>query len=134
MDKRKEHRWMICGLSDGLVKASHLVTYQEMIRGEQLEKAYPEAERKARMLELEQEIQQQTQIIETLEQVNPSLARKKEKENQVLSQELESIRETLHLPTRDELTFMLYSAARYKLINLKEQCEFKLDYLKGVLE
>ena len=134
MDKRKEHRWMICGLSDGLVKASHLVTYQEMIRGEQVEKAYPEAERKARMLELEQEIQQQTQIIETLEQVNPSLARKKEKENQVLSQELESIRETLHLPTRDELTFMLYSAARYKLINLKEQCEFKLDYLKGVLE
>ncbi|MDO5291594.1 MAG: hypothetical protein Q4F05_02470 [bacterium] len=132
--ERSETDDLICQLSDGLVVASYQRTYNELVRGEILEQAYPEGERKVRMEELEKEIQKQMQIVETLEQVNPSLAKNKEKEIQVLSQELESIKETLQLPTREELILRLYSAVTHKLDSIKEQCNERLNYLEGVLD
>nr|WP_302660911.1 hypothetical protein [uncultured Clostridium sp.] len=68
-----------------------------------------------------------------LNEINPSLARVKVKEVYLLEKEAESLRETLYIPTREELITRIWSTVTSRLNNYKLQCITKLDYLEGIL-
>ncbi|EMU53257.1 hypothetical protein [Clostridium butyricum] len=108
-------------------------TYKEMLKGEQLEKTYPTDKRKERIKELEVEIQRNIQMADTLSKINPLLAKNKAKERYLLEKEAESLRETLCMPTREELSTRIWAIVTSRLNNYRLQCITKLEYLEGIL-
>ncbi len=107
--------------------------YKEMLKGEKLEESYPIQQRQERIKELESEIQRNMQVANMLNRINPSLAKNKAKERRLLEKEIESLRETLSMPTREELIVRVCSTVNSRLDNYKMQCRNKLEYLEGIL-
>lgn len=124
---------LIKWIGDHMIYSLYSNTYREMLKGEQLEKTYPKAKREERIKELEAEIKRNRQMADMLNEINPSLARVKVKEVYLLEKEAESLRETLYIPTREELITRIWSTVTSRLNNYKLQCITKLDYLEGIL-
>ena len=124
---------LIKWIGDHMIYSLYSNTYREMLKGEQLEKTYPMAKREERIKELEAEIKRNRQMADMLNEINPSLARVKVKEVYLLEKEAESLRETLYIPTREELITRIWSTVTSRLNNYKLQCITKLDYLEGIL-
>lgn len=124
---------LIKWIGDHMIYSLYGNTYREMLKGEQLEKTYPRAKREERIKELEAEIKTNRQMADMLNEINPSLARVKVKEVYLLEKEAESLRETLYIPTREELITRIWSTVTSRLNNYKLQCITKLDYLEGIL-
>lgn len=124
---------LIKWLGDGMIYCIYNSAYKEMLKGEQLEKSYPAHKRQERIKELEVEIQRSLQVIDMLNDINPSLAKNKAKEIELLEKEMKSLKETLYIPTREELSSKVYSAVNCRLDNYKTQCRNKLEYLERIL-
>lgn len=124
---------LIKWIGNHMIYSLYSNTYREMLKGEQLEKTYPRAKREERIKELEAEIKRNRQVADMLNEINPSLARDKVKEGYLLEKEVESLKETLHIPTREELITRIWAAVTSRLNNYRFQCITKLDYLEGIL-
>lgn len=124
---------LIKWIGDHMIYSFYSNTYREMLKGEQLEKTYPKAKREERIKELEAEIKRNRQMEDMLNEINPSLATVKVKEVYLLEKEAESLRETLYIPTREELITRIWATVTSRLNNYKLQCITKLDYLEGIL-
>lgn len=124
---------LIKWIGDHMIYSLYSNTYREMLKGEQLEKTYPKAKREERIKELEAEIKRNRQMADMLNEIDPSLARNKVKEVYLLEKEEESLRETLYIPTREELVTRIWAAVTNRLNNYRLQCITKLDYLEGIL-
>lgn len=108
--------------------------YLKMIEQRELEKVFPIEERKARILELEEEIKKEVLKGATVGKLNKELRKSCECRAEALRKELHSIEETFNVVDEEYLNSMLYMIADRKIKEIKSRLEFKFDYLEGVME
>lgn len=108
--------------------------YLKMIQQRELEKVFPIEERKARILELEEEIKKEVSKGATVGKLNKELRKSCEARAEELRKELHSIEETFNVVNEEYLNSILYTIAEYKLREIKERLDSKIAYLSSVME
>ena len=108
--------------------------YLKMIEERELEKVFPIKERKARILELEEEIKKEVLKGATLGMLNKELKKSCEFRIEELRNELHIIEETFNVVDEKYLNSRLYNIAEYKLREIKDRIDSKIEYLSSVME
>ena len=108
--------------------------YLKMIEQRELEKVFPIEERKARILELEEVIKKEVLKGATVGKLNKELRKSCEARAEELRKELHSIEETFNVVDEEYLNSILYMISEYKLREIKERIESKIEYISSVME
>lgn len=108
--------------------------YLKMIEQRELEKVFPIEERKARILELEEAIKREVLKGATVGKLNKELRKSCEARAEELRKELHSIEETFNVIDEEYLNSILYTIAEYKLREIKNRLESKIEYLNDAME
>lgn len=108
--------------------------YLKMIEQRELEKVFPVEERKARILELEEAIKKEVLKGATVGKLNKELRKSCEARAEELRKELHSIEETFNVVDEEYLNSILYMISEYKLREIKERIESKIEYISSVME
>lgn len=123
----------IRSIGNGLSHSHYAGDYQKMLSEKELNEAFPIAERKKKIVELEQEIKKQLMKGATVGKVNKSLRKACEQKAEELRAELHSIEATMEAPTEEYINNMLYILAVSKIAEVKARIDYKIEYLEGVL-
>lgn len=108
--------------------------YLKMVEQKELEEVFPVQERKARILELEEAIKKEVLKGATVGKLNKDLRKSCEARAEELRKELYSIEETFNVVEEEYLNNMLYLMAISKIDEIKSRLDFKIDYLKNIME
>ena len=103
-----------------------------MIEQRELEKVFPVEERKARILELEEAIKKEVLKGATVGKLNKELRKLCEARAEELRKELHSIEETFNVVDEEYLNSILYMIAEYKLREIKNRLDSKIEYLSAM--
>ena len=108
--------------------------YLKMIEQRELEKVFPIEERKARILDIEEEIRREMLKSTTIGRLNKELRKSCEAKAEELRKELHSIKETFNVVDEKYLNSILYTIAEHKLREIKNRLESKIEYLNDAME
>lgn len=123
----------ICNIGNGLAYSNYSNDYKKMLSDKDLLEAFPMAERKKRVAELEQEIKRELMKSATVGKVNKSLKKSCDEKAEELRKELNSILETMDIIEESYINNMLYMLASGKLKEVKARIDWKINYLSEVL-
>ena len=133
-DYANETESFIAGLREGRTFAYAQQDYKRMIELEALDVVYPYEERVRRKNELLQEIERKQNAQLRLAKVAPQLVKNEEQAIKQLQRELDSLVETLNIPTREEIRLRLYSEAMNFIEHLRKMVFEKLSYIQELIK
>ena len=108
--------------------------YNKVIQTKELDKDFSREQRQKLADDLEEEIKKEYRKIETIGKINKTLRRASEAKISELSSELRDILSTLEVPTEEYINNRLYAIAEFKLREIKNRLDSKINYLENVME
>lgn len=108
--------------------------YNKIKETKELDKDFPREERQRIANDLEGEIKTEYRKITTVGKINKNLRRASEAKIEELSRQLRDILSTLEVPTEEDINNRLYAIAEFKLREIKNRLDSKIDYLKDAME
>lgn len=133
-DYANETERFIAGLREGRTFAYAQQDYKRMIELEALDAIYPYEDRVRRKNELEQEIERKKNAQLRLARVAPQLVKNEDQTIKQLQSELDSLVETLDIPTREEIRLHLYTDAMNYIDHLRKMIFSKLSYIAELIK
>lgn len=106
--------------------------YNKIKETKELDKDFPREERQRIADRLEKEIKGEYRKIETVGKINKNLRRTCEAKIEELSRELRDILSTLEVPTEESINNRLYAIAEFKLREIKNRLDSKIEYLSAM--
>lgn len=102
-------------------------------KAQKLEKVFPIEKRRARLHELENDIEATEQIISTLVEVDDIIAKAYENKVVELRREYNAIKETTYFKDMEEIQMESYAIIISRVSSIKERTRVKIQYLERVL-
>ena len=111
---------------------NYINDYHKIKETKELDKDFPREERQMIANDLEEEIKKEYRKITTVGRINKNLRRASEGKIEELSRQLRDILSTLQVPTEEDINNRLYAIAEFKLREIKNRLDSKIEYLSAM--